>query len=73
MTWLAIRGLAALGLARDVHLLPKNAERFRIRREVDAAGRDRGRGLAFVDRCRPVSAGAARPARESPSRQGARA
>jgi len=33
MTWLVIRGLAALGLARDVHLLPKNAERFRIRPE----------------------------------------
>jgi stearoyl-CoA desaturase (delta-9 desaturase) len=30
MTWLAIRGLAAVGLARDIHLLPKNAERFRI-------------------------------------------
>jgi len=35
MTWLVIRGLAALGLARDVHLLPKNAERFRIRPEHD--------------------------------------
>ena len=30
----ALRLLAALGLARDVHLLPKNAERFRIRRET---------------------------------------
>jgi sn-2 palmitoyl-lipid 9-desaturase len=37
MTWLAIRGLAAVGLARDIHLLPKNAERFRIRREAVVA------------------------------------
>jgi fatty-acid desaturase len=29
-TWLVIRGLAALGLATEIHLLPKNAERFRI-------------------------------------------
>ncbi len=29
--WLVIRTLAALGLARDIHLLPKNAELFRIR------------------------------------------
>jgi fatty-acid desaturase len=29
-TWLVIRALAAVGLARDIHLLPKNAERFRI-------------------------------------------
>jgi stearoyl-CoA desaturase (delta-9 desaturase) len=28
--WLAIRALAVLGLARDVQLLPRNAERFRI-------------------------------------------
>jgi len=30
LNWLAIRALAAAGLARDIHLLPKNAERFRI-------------------------------------------
>jgi len=30
-TWLVIRALAAAGLATDIHLLPKNAERFRIR------------------------------------------
>ena len=30
--WLVIRGLAALGVARDIQLLPKNAERFRIRK-----------------------------------------
>ena len=30
--WLAIRALALLGLARDIQLLPKNAERFRIRK-----------------------------------------
>ena len=29
-TWLVIRALAAVGLAREVQLLPKNAERFRI-------------------------------------------
>jgi len=29
--WLVIRALAAVGLASDIHLLPKNAERFRIR------------------------------------------
>ncbi len=34
MTWLVIRALAALGLARDVQLLPRNAERFRIRSEA---------------------------------------
>jgi len=28
--WLAIRALSALGLAREIHLLPRNAERFRI-------------------------------------------
>lgn len=32
-TWLVIRALAAVGLAKDIHLLPKNAERFRIRQE----------------------------------------
>jgi fatty-acid desaturase len=31
-TWLVIRALAAVGLARDIQLLPRNAERFRIRR-----------------------------------------
>jgi len=30
LNWLAIRALAALGLARDVQLPPRNAERFRI-------------------------------------------
>jgi fatty-acid desaturase len=33
-TWLVIRALAALGLATEVHLLPKNAERFRIQPEA---------------------------------------
>jgi sn-1 stearoyl-lipid 9-desaturase len=28
--WLAIRALSALGVARNIQLLPKNAERFRI-------------------------------------------
>jgi stearoyl-CoA desaturase (delta-9 desaturase) len=32
-TWLVIRALAAVGLAKDIHLLPKNAEKFRIRDE----------------------------------------
>jgi fatty-acid desaturase len=36
-TWLVIRGLAAVGLVTDIHLLPKNAERFRIRRPAPAA------------------------------------
>jgi fatty-acid desaturase len=36
-TWLAIRSLQALGLARDVHLLPKNAERFRLRGKTETA------------------------------------
>jgi fatty-acid desaturase len=35
-TWLVIRSLAAVGLAREVHLLPKNAERFRLRPEAPA-------------------------------------
>jgi stearoyl-CoA desaturase (delta-9 desaturase) len=35
-TWLVIRALKALGLAKDVHLLPANAERFRIRRDEPA-------------------------------------
>jgi stearoyl-CoA desaturase (delta-9 desaturase) len=30
--WVVIRALAALGLAQDIQLLPKNAERFRIRK-----------------------------------------
>jgi fatty-acid desaturase len=29
-TWLVIRALSMVGLVRDIHLLPKNAERFRI-------------------------------------------
>ncbi len=37
MTWLVIRTLAALGLAKDIHLLPSNAERFRIRHESASA------------------------------------
>lgn len=32
-TWLVIRALAAVGLAKDIHLLPGNAERFRIHQE----------------------------------------
>jgi stearoyl-CoA desaturase (delta-9 desaturase) len=32
-TWLVIRALSVVGLVKDVHLLPKNAERFRIRSE----------------------------------------
>lgn len=32
-TWLVIRALGAVGLAKDIRLLPKNAERFRIRAE----------------------------------------
>jgi fatty-acid desaturase len=35
-TWLVIRALAAVGLARDVQLLPRNAERFRLRPEAPA-------------------------------------
>jgi fatty-acid desaturase len=35
-TWLVIRSLAAVGLVKDIHLLPKNAEKFRIRRESAA-------------------------------------
>jgi stearoyl-CoA desaturase (delta-9 desaturase) len=34
-TWLLIRGLAAVRLVRDVQLLPKGAERFRL--EAQAA------------------------------------
>jgi stearoyl-CoA desaturase (delta-9 desaturase) len=36
LTWLVIRALAAVGLATDVHLLPKNAEKFRIRAVAEA-------------------------------------
>jgi stearoyl-CoA desaturase (delta-9 desaturase) len=36
-TWLVIRALSAVGLAKDIHLLPKNAERFRIRAEQPEA------------------------------------
>ena len=32
-TWMVIRALAAVGLVKDIHLLPKNAERFRITAE----------------------------------------
>ena len=30
MTWLAIRALAAVGLARDIQLLPANADQFKL-------------------------------------------
>jgi fatty-acid desaturase len=40
VNWLVIRGLAALGLAREIQLLPKNAERFRIGREATASLED---------------------------------
>jgi fatty-acid desaturase len=33
-TWLVIRALSLVGLASEIHLLPRNAERFRIRRET---------------------------------------
>jgi stearoyl-CoA desaturase (delta-9 desaturase) len=33
MTWMAIRVLAALGLARDIQLLPASADKFRLDRE----------------------------------------
>jgi stearoyl-CoA desaturase (delta-9 desaturase) len=36
LTWLTIRALAAVGLATDIHLLPRNAERYRIGREREA-------------------------------------
>jgi sn-1 stearoyl-lipid 9-desaturase len=35
--WLAIRTLAALGLAKDIQLLPQGAERFRLDRRQGAA------------------------------------
>ena len=34
--WVLIRSLAAVGLATDIQLLPKNAERFRIRKDEAA-------------------------------------
>jgi stearoyl-CoA desaturase (delta-9 desaturase) len=48
VTWLAIRALVALGLAKDVHLLPKNAERFRIGAAAPSAeeGREPAAALA---------------------------
>src|SRR6185436_10278079 len=35
-TWLAIRALAAVGLARDIQLLPASAEQFRLDRRTPA-------------------------------------
>ncbi len=37
LTWVAIRCLAALGLATDIQQLPANSEQFRLRAEVEAA------------------------------------
>ncbi len=37
-TWAVIRGLKALGLATDVQLLPKGAERFRLDRQTAGGG-----------------------------------
>ena len=55
MNWLAIRALAAMGLAKDVHLLPGNAERFRI-----------GRGTAELPQADwAADAGQPRPASEA--------
>jgi stearoyl-CoA desaturase (delta-9 desaturase) len=34
-TWLVIRALSALGLAREIQLLPRGAERFRIVRGAE--------------------------------------
>ena len=36
-TWLVIRALSMVGLVKDIHLLPKNAERFRIQPEPSEA------------------------------------
>ena len=36
-TWLVIRALSMVGLVKDIHLLPKNAERFRIQPESSEA------------------------------------
>jgi len=39
LNWLAVRGLAALGLATDIQGLPRHADRFRLAgRRVNAAG-----------------------------------
>ena len=57
-TWLVIRALAAVGLAKDIHLLPKNAERFRIRDRDEPPG---GGGLTV--RRAPSSPGRGGPAR----------
>jgi stearoyl-CoA desaturase (delta-9 desaturase) len=38
MNWIVIRALIALGLARDVQLLPRNADQFRIGRAQPAPG-----------------------------------
>jgi fatty-acid desaturase len=35
--WIAIRALALVGLATEIQLLPKNAERFRIRKDAETA------------------------------------
>jgi stearoyl-CoA desaturase (delta-9 desaturase) len=43
-TWAVIRGLRAMGLARDVQLLPRGAERFRIDRAAEG-----GAALAAAD------------------------
>jgi fatty-acid desaturase len=37
LTWWTIRGLAAVGIVRNVQLLPRNAEQFRIDRRVPGA------------------------------------
>lgn len=37
LNWLAIRALAAVGLVREIHLLPAGAERFRIKAGAEAA------------------------------------
>jgi stearoyl-CoA desaturase (delta-9 desaturase) len=37
LTWAAIRVLAAVGLAKDIQLLPASADRFRIAQEAEAA------------------------------------
>jgi len=44
-TWAVISGLKAMGLATDVQLLPKGADRFRLDRETA----DRGAALTTVD------------------------
>jgi fatty-acid desaturase len=37
VTWMSIRVLAALGLAKDIQLLPKSADSFRLDRRAEAA------------------------------------